>query len=60
MQNPFTTTFSKVPEYTYISTEEPQRILVNFSYEHPAENVYRLSVSGAPGKRSFLVKSNRK
>ena len=33
MQNPFTTTFSKAPEYTYISTQKTDEILENFSYE---------------------------
>ena len=32
MQNPFTTTFSKAPEYTYISTQKTDEILDNFSY----------------------------
>ena len=30
MQNPFTTTFSKTPEYTYIATEQIDEILENF------------------------------
>ena len=33
MQNPFTTTFSKTPEYTYIAIDKTKEILENFSYE---------------------------
>ena len=40
MQNPFTTTFSKTPEYTYIHTEKTEEILENFVYENPSESVY--------------------
>ena len=35
MQNPFTTTLSKAPEYTYIATSKTAEILDNFSYENP-------------------------
>ena len=31
MQNPFTVTFSKTPEYTYIATDKTDEILDNFS-----------------------------
>ena len=42
MQNPFTTTFSKIPE-TYISTEQEREIIDNFSYERPSESVYKIT-----------------
>lgn len=37
MQNPFTTTFSKIPSDTYIPTEQVASIIENFSYENPSE-----------------------
>ena len=49
MQNPFTTTFSKAPEYTYINTIKTDGILGNFSYENPSESVYKIT------KKSLLV-----
>ena len=36
MQNPFTTTFSKIPSDTYIPTEQVASIIENFSYENPS------------------------
>ena len=42
MQNPFTTTFSKTPEYTYIHTEKTEEILENFIYDNPSESVYKI------------------
>lgn len=42
MQNPFTTTFSKSPEYSYIATDRTIEILENFSYENPSESVYKI------------------
>ena len=33
IQDPFTATFSKVPEYTYIAATKMDGILENFSYE---------------------------
>lgn len=39
MQNPFTTTFSKAPEYTYIATEKTDVILENFNYENPSRDM---------------------
>ena len=47
MQNPFTTTFSKTPEYTYIHTEKTEEILENFIYDNPSE-------SEAPVKPLYL------
>ena len=43
MQNPFTTTFSKAPEYTYIHTEKTEEILENFIYDNPSESVYKIT-----------------
>ena len=37
LQNPFTTTFSKTPDYTYIDTLESADIIENFSYPSPTE-----------------------
>ena len=56
MQNPFTTTFSKMPEYTYISTEEELEILENFSYESPSESVYKITGVRGSGKTVTLAK----
>lgn len=56
MQNPFTTTFSKAPENTYIATDEPQNILDNFSYALPAENVYKITGVRGSGKTVILGK----
>lgn len=56
MQNPFTTTFSKTPEYTYISTQETNEILENFSYEHPSESVYKITGVRGSGKTVILAK----
>lgn len=42
MQNPFTTTFCKSPEYSYIATDRTTEILENFSYENPSESVYKI------------------
>lgn len=43
MQNPFTITFSKAPEMTYISTEKTNEILENFSYKRSSESVYKIT-----------------
>ncbi len=56
MQNPFTTTFSKAPEHTYISTDEPAEIIDNFSYETPAESVYKITGVRGSGKTVSLAK----
>ena len=50
MQNPFTTTFSKTPEYTYIHTEKTEEILENFVYENPSESVYKITGVRGSGK----------
>ncbi|MDD6072503.1 MAG: hypothetical protein PUC12_17080 [Clostridiales bacterium] len=56
MQNPFTTTFSKTPEYTYIATNKTDEILENFSYEHPSESVYKITGVRGSGKTVILAK----
>lgn len=56
MQNPFTTTFSKTPEYTYIATPETEEILDNFSYENPFESVYKITGVRGSGKTVILAK----
>ena len=55
MQNPFTTTFSKIPE-TYISTEQEREIIENFSYERPSESVYKITGVRGSGKTVLLAK----
>ena len=56
MQNPFTTTFSKMPEQSYITTEEPAEIIENFSYEFPSESVYKITGVRGSGKTVVLAK----
>ncbi len=56
MQNPFTTAFSKAPEYTYISTDEAQEIIENFSYDRPTESVYKITGVRGSGKTVSLSK----
>ena len=56
MQNPFTTTFSKTPEYTYIHTEKTGEILENFVYENPSEYVYEITGARGSGKTVILAK----
>lgn len=56
MQNPFTTTFSKMPEYTYIATEQPEEILNNFAYDNPSESVYKITGVRGSGKTVILAK----
>ena len=46
MQNPFTTTFSKLPDMTYITTENPSEIIQNFSFENPSESDLQLGQAG--------------
>lgn len=55
MQNPFSTTFSKMPEYTYISTVEPKEIIENFSYDSPTEAVYKITGIRGSGKTVMLA-----
>ena len=56
MQNPFTTTFSKAPEYTYIHTEKTDEILENFLYDNPSESVYKITGVRGSGKTVILAK----
>ncbi len=56
MQNPFTTTFSKAPEYTYIHTEKTEEILGNFIYDRPSESVYKITGVRGSGKTVILAK----
>ena len=56
MQNPFTTTFSKAPEYTYIHTEKTEEILENFIYDNPSESVYKITGVRGSGKTVILAK----
>ncbi len=56
MQNPFTTTFSKNPETSYIYTEQTSEILENFSYDNPSESVYKVTGVRGSGKTVILAK----
>lgn len=56
MQNPFTTTFSKLPEFTYIETKQTDEILENFSYDVPSESVYKITGVRGSGKTVLLAK----
>ena len=56
MQNPFTTTFSKNPEKSYIHTEQTNEILENFMYEEPSESVYKITGVRGSGKTVILAK----
>ena len=56
MQNPFSTTFSKAPTNTYISTSQTREILTNFSYDDPSESVYKITGVRGSGKTVILAK----
>ena len=56
MQNPFTTTFSKIPDYTYIPTSQVNEILENFSYAKPSESLYKITGVRGSGKTVLLAK----
>ncbi|MBR1478139.1 MAG: hypothetical protein IJ608_09295 [Lachnospiraceae bacterium] len=56
MQNPFTTTFSKIPDHTYIMTEQVQDIIENFSYDSPSESLYKITGVRGSGKTVLLAK----
>ncbi len=56
MQNPFTTTFSKIPDYTYIPTSQTAEIIENFSYDKPSESVYKITGVRGSGKTVLLAK----
>lgn len=56
MQNPFTTTFSKIPILSYIQRDEILPILNNFSYDEPSESVYKITGARGSGKTIILAK----
>ncbi len=56
MQNPFTTTFSKIPDGTYISTDQALDILENLGYDVPSESVYKITGVRGSGKTVILSK----
>ena len=56
MQNPFTTTFSKNPEYSYIYTEKAEEIIQNFLYDKPSESVDTITGVRGSGKTVLLTK----
>ena len=56
MQNPFTTTFSKLPDYTYIPTDRQREIMENFSFDNPSESVYKITGIRGSGKTVLLGK----
>lgn len=56
MQNPFTTTFSKSPEFSYVFTEQVNEILENFNYDSPSEAVYKITGVRGSGKTVVLAK----
>ncbi len=56
MQNPFTTTFSKIPDNTYIPTEQVREITENFSYDLPSESLYKITGVRGSGKTVLLAK----
>ena len=55
MQNPFTTTFSKIPASSYIPTEQVEEILQNFRYEQHSESVYKITGVRGSGKTVLLA-----
>ena len=56
MQNPFTVTFSKIPDYTYIPTAQTAEIIDNYSFDHPSESVYKITGVRGSGKTVLLAK----
>lgn len=55
MQNPFSTTFSRLPENTYISTAEPMEMIENFSYDSPSEAVFKITGIRGSGKTVIMA-----
>ena len=53
-QNPFTTTYSKLPEYTYIATAQTQEIIENFRFDRPTEAVYKITGIRGSGKTVIM------
>ena len=56
MQNPFTTTFSKIPDLSYIPTAQTNEIIDNFSYDRPSESLYKITGVRGSGKTVLLAK----
>ncbi|MCR4617489.1 MAG: hypothetical protein K5669_04795 [Lachnospiraceae bacterium] len=56
MQNPFTTTFSKIPDQSYITTDQTAEIIENFSYDRPSESVFKITGVRGSGKTVLLGK----
>ena len=56
MKNPFTTTFSKIPDDSYISVEQLEEIIHNYSYDLPSESVYKITGVRGSGKTVLLAK----
>ena len=56
MQNPFVTTYSKIPDNSYIPTEQTLEIVENFAYDRPSESVYKITGVRGSGKTVLLAK----
>lgn len=56
MQNPFVTTYSKIPSNSYIPTEQVEEIVENFRYDKPSESVYKITGVRGSGKTVLLAK----
>lgn len=54
-QNPFTTTFSKIPKKTCIKRDELDKLIENFSFEDPTESVYKITGVRGSGKTVGLA-----
>ena len=54
MQNSFTTIFSKISD-AYITTEQLNEILDDFSYERPSNSVYKITGVRGTGKTVILA-----
>ena len=56
MQNPFSTTYSKIPSNSYIPTGQISDIIENFRYDDPSESVYKITGVRGSGKTVLLAK----
>lgn len=56
LQNPFMTTYSKIPADSYIPTEQVEEIVENFRYDKPTESVYKITGVRGSGKTVLLAK----
>lgn len=54
MCNLFTVAADRVPEDTYIITENVNEIVEKFSYEYPSESIYKIVGAGGTGKTVML------